>query len=513
MGTCMSTLSDKLATSLEALKQLQDQGFIAIRSNQLSRTHRDRLLRNGFIVEVVKGWLISARPDETQGESTVWYASFWAFISSYLNERFDAEWCLSPEQSLNLHTGDWTVPCQLMIRAPKGSNKPLMLPHQTSIFDIRAELPAKSDLNVRDGIRLYSLPAALIAIVPKTFQTDPVTVRTALAMIRDASDVLAHLLDGSHSVIAGRLAAAFRSIGSEQIANDIVDAMRAAGYTIKEVNPFTDLLKSSINLQEPSPYVNRLGMTWEHMRDQVLEHFPRPPATSVAKDIYLQQVDDVYVTDAYHSLSIEGYSVSSDLIERVRTGVWDPDSYASDRSHRDALAARGYWLAFQRVKQSIKTTLDGANVGTIVQQEHGTWYRELFAPSVTAGILRPSDLAGYRNGSVYIRRSKHVPPRHEAVRELMPAFFQLLQKESDPAVRVVLGHFIFVYIHPYFDGNGRMGRFMMNTMLAAGGYPWAVVPVESRSEYMATLETASAERNIVPFSQFLGRIIEHNLTK
>ncbi len=137
----MATPSDKLATSLIALKQLQDEGLVAIPSSQLSRTHRERLLNSGFLVEVMKGWYIPARPDETQGESTAWYASFWAFSSSYLNERFGAEWCLSPEQSLNLLTGDWTVPRQLMVRAPRGGNKPLPLPHQTSIFDIRMDLP------------------------------------------------------------------------------------------------------------------------------------------------------------------------------------------------------------------------------------------------------------------------------------------------------------------------------------------------------------------------------------
>ena len=52
----------------------------------------------------------------------------------------------------------------------------------------------------------------------------------------------------------------------------------------------------------------------------------------------------------------------------------------------------------------------------------------------------------------------HVPPSRESVRELMPTFFELLQQEKEPAVRVVLGHFAFVYIHPYFDGNGRVGR-------------------------------------------------------
>ena len=99
---------------------------------------------------------------------------------------------------------------------------------------------------------------------------------------------------------------------------------------------------------------------------------------------------------------------------------------------------------------------------------------EMFEPSVTAGILKPADLAGYRNIRVYFRRSMHVPPSHEAARDAMPAFFDLLREETEPSVRVVLGHFIFVYIHPYVDGNGRMGRFLMNTMLASGGYPDAI---------------------------------------
>ncbi|MFX4493710.1 Fic family protein, partial [Acinetobacter baumannii] len=90
------------------------------------------------------------------------------------------------------------------------------------------------------------------------------------------------------------------------------------------------------------------------------------------------------------------------------------------------------------------------------------WYRELFAPSVTAGLLKASDLAGYRNHQVYIGNSKHTPLNKEAVREAMPTLFELLQEEPEASVRAVLGHFIFVFIHPYMDGNGRMGRFLMN---------------------------------------------------
>jgi len=502
----MATPSDRLAASLEALKLLQDQGIVAIRSAQLERTHRERLLRAGFIVEVMKGWYIPARPDETQGESTAWYASFWAFCARYLAERFGADWCLGPEQSLHLLTGDWTVPRQLMVRSPKGGNKPLPLLHGTSIFDIRAEVPIAGDQHEQDGLRLYSLSAALIAVSAATYRTTPVTLRAALAMVRDASEVLGRLLDGGHSTIAGRLAAAFRGIGNERIADDIVGAMRAAGYTVHEANPFTDVPPAMV-MDEPSPYVNRLLMNWQRMREQVLEAFPRPSRERLAKHAYLQQVDEAYLIDAYHSLSIEGYRVSTDLIERVRAGAWNPDHDDADRSRRDALAARGYWQAFQRLKQSLERILDGENPGRVVQQDHGAWYRELFAPSVMAGILRPSDLAGYRDNQVFIRRSKHVPPRADAVRELMPAFFRLLQQESDPAVRVVLGHFVFVYIHPYTDGNGRIGRFIMNAMLVAGGYPWTVVPVEQRNAYMETLETASVDGDIAPFARFIGQLV------
>jgi hypothetical protein len=36
----------------------------------------------------------------------------------------------------------------------------------------------------------------------------------------------------------------------------------------------------------------------------------------------------------------------------------------------------------------------------------------------------------------------------------------------------------------YMDGNGRIGRFLMNVMLASGGYPWTVIPVSDRNAYM-----------------------------
>ena len=61
------------------------------------------------------------------------------------------------------------------------------------------------------------------------------------------------------------------------------------------------------------------------------------------------------------------------------------------------------------------------------------------------------------------------------------------------------------------DGNGRMGRFLMNAMLASGGYPWTIVPLEKRSEYMEALKTASVGQDIGPFTKLLGGLVQTSL--
>ena len=79
----MATPSEKLAESLETLHKLQNaNGAAAIRARDLTRTHRERLLKNGFLQEVMKGWYIPSRPDDGKGQSTAWYASFWRFAAA-----------------------------------------------------------------------------------------------------------------------------------------------------------------------------------------------------------------------------------------------------------------------------------------------------------------------------------------------------------------------------------------------------------------------------------------------
>src|SRR5258708_5017766 len=166
----------KVAQSVKVLRKLQRaEGAGGIRARDLSRTHRERLLRNGFLQEVIKGWYIPSRPDEVKGESTAWYASFWRFCCAYLEARFGVRWCLSPEQSLSLHAGNWTVPGQLSARSPRAGNKVTKFPHGTSLLELRIALPGVADRKEEAGLRLFSMGAARRAIArrPSSVSTTP----------------------------------------------------------------------------------------------------------------------------------------------------------------------------------------------------------------------------------------------------------------------------------------------------------------------------------------------------
>ena len=218
--------------------------------------------------------------------------------------------------------------------------------------------------------------------------------------------------------------------------------MRAAGFTVRECDPFEAPAPALSFRRDLSPLVQRIRLMWDAMRGPVLDRFPAPPGRRSDVDAVLEGIEEIYVTDAWHSLSIEGYRVSPALIERVRGGAWNPDRNEEDRAHRDALAARGYWQAYQAVRGSVRRMAEGGNPGTVAEEDHRIWYREMFAPSVAAGLARPADLAGYRDAPVYIQRSMHVPPGPPAVRDAMPAFFDLLRDEPEPSVRAVLGHYV-----------------------------------------------------------------------
>lgn len=503
----------KLTDGLKALKELQDSGKTAIKTSDLTRQQRTILVSSGFLRPIVKGWYMPSRPGDNLGDSTPWHATMRDFIRGYCTERFGDQWFVSPEYSILLHNGTSISPRQVAVHSPLAKNGLLHLPDKCSIMDCKIYTMVPSEkIQTVEGVRVLSLPLALIRVPVAFFVNHSQDAHIALHQLRDASDLNRELIEGGHSTIAGRLAGALRAVGQGALADDILGTMRSAGFVVAESNPFKVVQPSLTFTRTQSPYVLRMRLMWQTMREVVLSVFPPEPGVPSDIDKYMNTVEENYKTDAYHSLSIEGYRVTAELIQKVATGNWNSDTSETDVEIKNAMAAHGYWLAHNEVKATIRTILGGANPGGAYRLDHGSWYRKLFAPNVEANILKASDLAGYRADKVFIRNALHVPPSQDAVRDMMPELCDLLESEPRAAVRAVLGHFMFVYIHPYMDGNGRLGRFLMNTMLASGGYPWTVIRMEQRSEYMAALEDASSRGEIMPFAEFIANSMRQGNT-
>lgn len=84
----MAQPNELLASSLTLLAELQRAGKRVLRGTDLPRMDRQRLVRAGFLQEVVRGWYLPARPDEPKGSSATWFAGMREFIAGYCQERF-----------------------------------------------------------------------------------------------------------------------------------------------------------------------------------------------------------------------------------------------------------------------------------------------------------------------------------------------------------------------------------------------------------------------------------------
>src|SRR5580704_4196066 len=442
----MAALHEKLAASLAKLHALQSDGRHVFWSSQFSRVDRERLLAQGFLREVIKGWLISTSPGTQRGDTTPWFAWFWEFCARYCQSRFANDWHLSAEQSLLLHAEDTVIPKQVIIHSPRGTNNTRSLLFGTSLYDLKSRMPKASDLMVKNRLRLFKPAGALVRVSEDFIRGHPSEVHVLLASIKDSSEILAPLLEGGRTVVAGRLAGALARIDRNNVADEIVKTMKAAGHDVRITDPFAPQQAfGTLQIGVP-PIVGRLQSLWGLDREEIIAAFPAAPGLPKDTEPYLKFVDEIYPSDAYHSLSIERYRVTPELIERVRAGAWNPEAHEADRKDRDVLAARGYWQAFQKVKEAVAQIIAGTDAAQLVRSAHRDWYREMFQPCVAAGLIDVAALAGYRTHAVFLQGSRHVPPRWEVVPDAMEAMFDLLQNETEPAVRIVLGHWLFGFI-------------------------------------------------------------------
>lgn len=126
------------------------------------------------------------------------------------------------------------------------------------------------------------------------------------------------------------------------------------------------------------------------------------------------------------------------------------------------------------------------------------------------GYVDPFGGGVLRSTQVFV--GNHVPPPPEQIPSLMEEFEEWLNdpytiSDLHPIEMGALAHYKLVYVHPFYDGNGRTSRLLMNLILMMAGYPAIIVPVDKKQFYYAHLETAN-KGDVRPFIRFMARCAE-----
>lgn len=511
------TAQQKLAKALTELHQVLGSEQGVVRGKQIKNATRVLLLERGYLREILKGWYFVSDPLAEPGDTTPFFANYWGYLASYLTERFGNDYCLTAEHSLLRQAHHNVVPKQVnvMLAVNQSQIQELAFGHSVALYPGGKSFPASTDQEFLMGVRCMSAPYCLVMLNPRYFKDYAREVQIVMGKLDDPGRIAA-LVDINATGVA-RLVSAYRRVGRAGFAEDILRQLSGLKMTLNvDDDPFAGEPVYQLGTPGKSPLYNRIKVLWAQHRDAVLASRPLQSRIEMSTDDYLARVEAIRVEDAYHSLSIERYRVTPELIRRVAEAKWDPTGNPQDQRQIDAMAARGYLDAFQLVKEdagqafAMKASTPGF-AARIFGERHQAWFQKLFTPSVDAGILERRDLVGYRRHMVFLRGSLHAPPHFDSVRDGMEALRECLAEETDAFVSAVLGQWLFGFIHPYMDGNGRMARFTMNLMLASGGYPWTVIHVENRAAYMAALEKASVDDDLVTFSEFIAGAVRRSL--
>lgn len=118
----------------------------------------------------------------------------------------------------------------------------------------------------------------------------------------------------------------------------------------------------------------------------------------------------------------------------------------------------------------------------------------------------------YRNSAVVTSGANHRPPEAIVVPNMMREMTEWYSenKKMHPVELASIIHHKITNIHPFFDGNGRTSRLVMNIVLMQAGFPLVVVAKNDRKRYYATLSMADGG-DYVPFINFIARATERTL--
>ncbi|MDR1088624.1 MAG: Fic family protein [Coriobacteriales bacterium] len=218
---------------------------------------------------------------------------------------------------------------------------------------------------------------------------------------------------------------------------------------------------------------------------------------SLAPDAYDAYQERFLFADLYNSLAIEGNELSQEEIEDILVN----DTVVPHKSLSDHIDVVGYRDAVLLAREYVSY-----NTRITEHEIRKLHYKLLIAHQQVSGE--------YRNYNMMIRG--HRPTSYEKVPYKMVQLTERVHTLEDehPIEAIAFFHLRLEKIHPFGDGNGRVGRILVNTMLAQNEYPPVIFAVDEKAAYYKALEAydgLQGNPQIEPMQIYLAKLVIRQL--
>jgi len=479
-----------------------------------------RVLRQeGLVLDVAgrRAWILT--PGKTADGRAVFLANYWPVVALVL-KRYEPA-AVAGAAAIRLHLEDFSPPEELP--AYQGVNQSeyglILYPG----FRLRLR---PRDLEAANVVTITAPGNVSIPVQPPADILTTLAESEVTAGIETVSAWLRHLV-----VRTPELEAAVERNPSPVIMQRLADL--AAELRNKALARQLEQLVRRISHRETSP--SRTGVGTRIAIPQVLTEAPRgsgsPWLDAQAIRLYRQEAEVGRIVgkaltklttfnwsvlranaeqnkayDAYHSTTMEGYRISREISDAIVRGEPLPDGPQDRKTLEAAMAVQGYTIAYKEVLERArrKAPIDTALILDL--------YEALFRPSVDAEITDAAALRGWRTGSVGLRGWRYVPPNPKKISDLIGGLERFAaRKDLDPIARALLVHLEFVTIHPFMDGNGRLGRLLMNYALLVAGVPWVTIRSDERMPFFKAIEQAQVDGEAATFIKFVWHLIRQSV--
>lgn len=252
-------------------------------------------------------------------------------------------------------------------------------------------------------------------------------------------------------------------------------------------NPPKKNMKTSSNYQPP----HTITPTIIRLISDISEQLGRLSVFESEKSLRLRRINRISTIQG--SLAIEGNTLSKEQITAILDGkrVMAPPREVQEA--RNAIDAYEQFTNWQPANE--KHLLNAHQI-------------------LMTGLL--DDAGCYRSGDVGVMNGEqvaHMAPQADRVKKLMGDLFGWLKKtDQHPLIASSIFHYEFEFIHPFADGNGRLGRLWQTLILSQWNQLLAHIPVESmvhehQSDYYQAINQSTRQTNSAPFIEFMLNMI------